>query len=72
MNKIQFDRTSFDGSNLTLKDIEVWYDEGDKLSNKIKERIEGIHHDKEKVNTLLQEITNGVHSILLLSPIELE
>ena len=73
MNKIQFDRTSFDGSNITLRDIEVWYDKDNELSDKnIKKEMEGIHHEQEKVNTLLQEITNNIHSILLLSPVELE
>ena len=72
MNKIQFDRTSFDGSNITLKDIEVWYDEGDKLSNKIKEGLKKIHRKRKKKEFILRKIEKNIHGILLLSPKELE
>lgn len=72
MNKIQFDRTSFDGSNITLRDIEMWYDEGNILSNKIKEKLKKIHRKRKKKEIILRKIEKNIHKILLLSPKELE
>lgn len=72
MNKIRFYRISFDGSIITLKDLESWYDKDNMLSDSIKDKMGEIHHEQEKVNSLLQNITDNVHSILLLPPEKLE
>lgn len=73
MDKIQFDRTSFDGTSLSKEELESWFDENFKISNEIKNRMNKIHRKSRKnIESLLREIENNVHTIVLLSPEKLK
>ena len=72
MNRIQLNRTSFDGSPISQKKLELWYDEENKLSDDIKRKVAKIHRKNCKIEALLREIENNIHDILLLSPDKLE
>lgn len=72
MIKIQFDRMSFDGSTISQKVLESWYDEKNILSEKITKKLAKIHDTDPRNDALLREIEGSVHDILLLSPDKLE
>lgn len=72
MIKIQFDRMSFDGSSISKKGLESWFDEKNILSEEIKKKMAKIHHPDPRNDALLREIEDNIHDILLLSPDKLE
>lgn len=79
MNKIKFERTSYDGSKISQEQLNEWYDKDGILSKAISRKLirkepeiqKEINQDKKKDN-LLHEIISNVHNILLLSPKELK
>ena len=73
MNRILLERECFDGSVLSKKSLESWYDTNNKLSDAIKQKIQKVHRrGKKKIESLLREIEDNIHKILLSSPEELE
>ena len=73
MNKIQFNRTSFDGKTISQTILESWYDEKSTLSTAIRGEMNAIHCIRDgKIETLLRIIERDVHKILFLTPLQLK
>ncbi len=75
MNKIEFNnRTSYDGTSLTKKDLEKWYLKKTNLLKKIKNELDNIkttNLNKNEKNTL-NLIKKKLKNLLIASPSELE
>lgn len=73
MNKITFPRTSYDGTQITQKELELWYTQTSTIEAKILDRLNSITSAttfyKKRV---LNWIKCCLHNILLANPVKLQ